>query len=468
MTIRRDKKELFETMPVRKAIATMAIPTIISQLINLVYNIVDTFFIGRTGNTDMIAAVTVSYTLFMLTIAFSNLFGIGGGSLMARLSGKGENERAKNVSAYSFYGAIVISICYSLLILIFKEPLLYLLGASIDTIGYANEYVNNVVILGNLPIILSATIAHLVRNAGYSKQASFGLSLGGILNIVLDPLFMFVIFPKGMEVYGAALATLISNIVSCLVLLTIYRRIAKSTSLNMNLKLAISINKDDKKELYAVGIPSAILNALFDVANMFLNSNMAKYGSSAVAALGIVMKVERLPNAMNIGICQGMMPIVAYNYSAKNRKRMNEVIKTATTIGITISAVCICLLELFARPVTGVFINANSSTAKGAIETITLAVTFLRIRCLASPLQFMNYRSSFCMQAMGDGRDTLIHSFMRQLVFYIPSMYILDAIFKEKGLASSVILGEGLGMILAIILLNHLLKKIERSETINN
>lgn len=252
MTTVNNKKELFETMPVRKAIAAMAIPTIISQLINLVYNIVDTFFIGRTGNTDMIAAVTVAYTLFMLTIAFSNLFGVGGGSLMARLAGKGEYERAKNVSAYAFYGAILISIVYSLLVLLFMNPLLTLLGASVDTIGFAKQYVNNVVVFGNLPIILSATMAHLIRNAGYSKQASYGLSLGGILNIVLDPLFMFVILPKGMEVFGAALATLIANIVSCIVLFIIYKKLGKTTSLSTSLIKVKEIRKDEVKELYTV------------------------------------------------------------------------------------------------------------------------------------------------------------------------------------------------------------------------
>lgn len=459
MTAVNNKKELFETMPVRKAIATMAIPTIISQLINLVYNVVDTFFIGRTGNTDMIAAVTVAFTLFMLTIAFSNLFGVGGGSLMARLAGKGEYERAKNVSAYAFYGAIIISLSYSLLIAIFMNPILTVLGASSDTLIYAKQYVNNVVVLGNLPIILSATMAHLIRNAGYSKQASYGLSLGGILNIAFDPLLMFVILPKGMEVFGAALATLVANAISCIFLFIVYKNLGKTTSLSTSLIKAKDIRKEETKELYTVGIPSAVLNALFDVANMFLNSNMARYGSSAVAALGIVMKVERLPNAMNIGICQAMMPIVGYNYSSGNRKRMNETIKTATVLGLSICAICIALLEIFAKPITSVFVNANSVSAKGAIETLVIASFFLRIRCLASPLQFMNYRSSFCMQAMGDGKDTLTHAFVREMVFYVPAMYILDYLFGMNGLVFSLIVGEGCGMILAIILLNNWLKK---------
>lgn len=459
--IENSKKELFESMPVRKAIGVMAIPTIISQLINLVYNVVDTFFIGRTGNTYMIAGVSISYTLFMMTIAFSNLFGIGGGSLNARLAGKGESNKARSVSAYSFYGAIIIALLYSALLICFNNPLLTLLGASIETIEYAKQYVLIVLVIGDVPIILSAVLAHLIRNAGYSKQASIGLSLGGILNIVLDPIFMFVILPSGLEVVGAALATLISNAIACVVLLVLYRKISKTAPLSMDIKLARQIQKDNIKELFSVGIPSAILNALFDVANMFLNAKMAVYGSSAVAALGITMKAERLPNAINIGICQGMMPIVAYNYSSGNRKRMNDVIKNATIIGLSICAISVILFEIFAVPITSVFINTGSSSAKGALETLALASYFLRVRCLSSPLQFMNYRSSFCMQAMGDGKDTLIHAFVREMVFYVPFMYILDYFFGMNGLIFSLFAGEGCGMILAIILMNRWIKKME-------
>lgn len=446
-------------MPVRKAITVMAIPTIISQLINLVYNVVDTFFIGRTGNTYMIAAVSVAYTLYIMTVAFGNLFGIGGGSLMARLNGQGETEKAKSVSAYSFYGAIIIALIYTVLIAIFCEPLLMLLGASEDTIGFAKQYIYTVVIVGDVPIILSAVLAHLIRNAGYSKQASIGLSMGGILNIALDPLFMFVLLPDGLEVFGAALATLIANCVSCVYLLFIYRKVGKTTALCSDLQTAKTICREQKKQLYAVGIPSAILTGLFDIANMFLNANMSSYGQEAVAALGIVMKVERLPNAINIGICQGMMPIVAYNYSSGNRRRMHDIIRTATVSGFAVCCVTMALFELLAKPITGVFVNDKATTATGALETLSFAVLFLRIRCLAAPFQFMNYRSSFSMQAMGDGRDTLLHAVFRELVFYIPFMYLLNGLFGMNGLLFSLLAGEGCGMILAIFFMNHWIKK---------
>ena len=453
-----EKTELFETMPVAKAIAVMAVPTIISQLINLVYNVVDTFFIGRTGNAYMIAAVSVAYTLYMMTVAFGNLFGIGGGSLVARLAGRGETEKAESVSSYSFFGAIIIGAVYSVLILLLGEPMLKLLGADESTLPYARQYVFTVVAAGDIPIILSAVLAHLIRSSGYSKQASLGLSLGGVLNIALDPLFMFVLLPEGKEVLGAALATLIANVVSCVYLLTIYVRVGKKTSLRMNPALARSIEREEKKALYTVGVPSAILTGLFDVANMFLNAKMAFYGQEAVAALGIVMKAERLPNAVNIGICQGMMPIIAYNYSSGNRERMKKVIRTATVYGLLISVAAMGLFELLAKPVTGVFINTKAGV-KGAAETLAFAVTFLRLRCLASPLQFMNFRSSFCMQAVGDGTGTLVHAVVRELVFYIPFMYLLDSLLGINGLALSLVAGEGCGMILAILLVRRIMKK---------
>ena len=191
-----DKNELFRSAPVPRAVISLSIPTIISQLINLVYNVVDTFFIGRTGNSYMVASVTVAFTVFMMTVAMGNLFGIGGGSLLARLMRQGRAADARRVSAFSFYGAIGISLLYSLLVGLFLRPLLDLLGASDATARYAAQYLWLTVIVGTLPVVLSAVCGHLLRNAGYSRQASIGLSGGGLLNIALDPLFMFVLLPK--------------------------------------------------------------------------------------------------------------------------------------------------------------------------------------------------------------------------------------------------------------------------------
>ena len=457
------KKELFESVPVPKAIAAMAIPTIISQLINLIYNTVDTIFIGQTGDAFKTAAVTVAFTIFMMTVAFSNLFGIGGGSLIARLIGAKREDDAKKVSAFSFYCAIGIALLYSLVIGVFLDPILWTLGASDATIGYARQYVLVVVVAGNLPVILSQTVAHLLRNSGYSRQASIGLSGGGILNILLDPLFMFVLLPEGMEVLGAAIATLLSNIAACGYLLLTFRKVSKSAPLSFRLRDAKAIEKPEIKSLFSVGVPSAALTALFDTANIFLNSLMSVHGDLELAAIGIVMKAERLPNAINIGLCQGMLPIVAYNYSSGNRERMNKVIRSVRIYGLVIAAVSLILFEIFAAQIVRLFLSTSAGKVSDAVTTLGFAALFLQIRCLASISQFLNYHTSFCMQAVGNGRDTLIHSFCRELVFYIPFMYLLNALFGKVGLVCALVAGETCGAILALILFARWKRKLKES-----
>lgn len=445
-----DKKALFETTAVPKALMTMAVPTIVSQLINLIYNMVDTIYIGRTGNAYMTAAVTLAFTIFMMTVAFANLFGIGGGSLMARLIGKGTPERAKCVCAFAFYGAAAIALTYSLLIGVLLDPILRLLGASENTMGFARQYVLIVVVAGNLPTILSATTAHLLRNAGYSKQASFGLSMGGVLNIVLDPLFMFVLLPKGMEVAGAAIATLLSNVVSCVYLIVALCRLAPDAPLSVRFRAARDVTREEVRELFAVGVPSAALTGLFDVANIFLNSLTAGHGDLELAAVGIVMKAERLPNAVNLGICQGMLPMVAYSYASGDHTRMNRVIHTARLWGLCVSALTITLFELLSPQICRGFLSTSTDVSGNSVRALAFAARFLRVRCLAALPQFLNYSTSFCMQAVGYGKGTLLHACVRELVFYIPLMYLLDGLFGMTGLISALPVGELCGGLFAL------------------
>ncbi|MBQ2144184.1 MAG: cation transporter [Oscillospiraceae bacterium] len=457
------KAELFESVPVPRALAAMGIPTIISQLINLIYNMVDAFFIGRTGNSYMMAATTVTLTLTMMNVAFSNLFGVGGGSLIARLMGVRREDDAKQVSAYSLRGCLLLSVSWSVVIGVFLEPILRVLGASANTLEFAKQYSILVIVIGSTPAILSLTLAHLLRNTGYSSQASFGLSLGGVLNIALDPLFMFVLLPRGQEVIGAALATLISNAVGCGYLLFAFVQAQKKAPLSLNLRLARGLDRGHVRSLYTVGVPSAMLTGLFDLASISVNILSAAHNDLVLAAMGIVMKVERVPNAINVGLCQGMLPIVAYNYSSGNHARMKQTIRTARLYGMVVSAVAIVLLELFAKPVTNLFLSTSGKDAADAIRTVGFAALFLRIRAAASPFQFTNYHTSFCMQAIGDGKATLLHAAVRELVFYIPIMILLDRIFGENGLAAALPVGECLGAIFALWLLHRILNRKRES-----
>ena len=453
------KTELFANVPVRKALWAMALPTIISQLINLIYNMVDAFFIGRTGNSYMMAAASLTLPLVLMNVVLGNLFGIGGGSLVARLMGKEENERAREVSAFSLYAAITSAVIFAGLIGVFLDPVLRFLGASDATIGYTRSYAFLVVVCGCLPALLSMILAHLLRNTGYSGTASFGLSMGGILNVLLDPLWMFVIMPRGKEVTGAAAATLISNCIACVYLLIAYRRAWAAAPLSMSAAKALRIGGQERRELFAVGVPSALLTGLFDVANIYLNMRAAAHSDLVVAAMGTVVRVERLPNAVNVGICQGMLPIVAFNYTSGNHARMRETIRTARNAGLLVAAFSIVLFELFAGPIARIFLDTSAGDTQSALTTVALMTLFLRIRATAAPVQMLNYHSSFCMQAMGDGRDTLLHSFVREIVFYMPFMALFDVLFGETGLAWALPAGEGCGAVLALLLLRRFLRK---------
>lgn len=453
------RQELFAEVPVPQALLTMAVPTIISQVINLIYNMVDAFFIGRTGNSYMMAATSVTLTMVMMNVALSNLFGIGGGSLAARLMGQKRNEEGRYVSSFSLYGAVCIALLYSFLVGIFLDPLLGILGASSATIGYAHSYAVIVIVIGSLPGILSMALAHLLRNTGFSAKASFGLSMGGILNCFLDPLFMFVILPPGMEVTGAAAATTISNTIACLYLLYAYKKAGKDAPLSMNPKDALRIGEAERQSLFAVGIPSALLTGLFDLANICVNIIASGHNDLVLAGMGIVMKVERIPNAVNIGICQGMLPIVAFNYSSGNHQRMKETINTARLAGLLISCLSIIFFQIFASDVTKVFLSTKTADSETALRTIGYAALFLRIRCFASPVQMLNYHTSFCMQAMGKGRETLLHAFVREIVLYIPLMFILDGLFGETGLAAALPVGEGLAALFAFYLLKRTISR---------
>ena len=190
------KRELFETMPVPKALAALAVPTIISQLITMIYNLADTFFIGMANDPSQTAASSISFTLVFLMACISNLFGVGGGSLISRLLGEKKDKDAASVASFSFWGSLIVSLLYSVLVLLFMDPLLLNLGATREgSLVYARDYALWVVVVGSIPTTLSMTMSHLFRSEGFAKQASFGLGMGGVLNILLDPLFMFVILP---------------------------------------------------------------------------------------------------------------------------------------------------------------------------------------------------------------------------------------------------------------------------------
>lgn len=450
-----DKRELFERMPVRRALATLAFPTIISQLITMIYNLADTFFIGMADNPSMTAASSVAFTLVFMMNALPNLFGVGGGSLISRLLGEKNDEKAGGVASFSFYMTLICAGVYSLIVLAFMDPLLNLLGATSGSIVFARQYAFWVVVIGAIPATLSMTMAQLLRSEGFAGKASFGLGLGGVLNIILDPVFMFLILEPGDEVRGAAIATMISNICVLVYFIVNYLIIKKKTVISLNPRKAILEGKYIKS-VFAVGIPSALGSLLACISNIVINNLAASYeylyGDVPVAAIGIAKKIDMLPMNVGFGLCQGMMPLVAYNFASGDHKRMRAIARTARNASMIFAGFCILLFQLFAPYIAGAF--------NGHAQTVEMSTDFLRILCIAVPFMLFNLQISFTFQAMGMGKQSLILSSLRQGVINIPLLFIMNAAFGLYGIVWTQLISDIITGVISYIVYRNSLKKL--------
>ena len=445
-------RELFESWPVPKALATLAIPAIVSQLILLIYNLSDTYFIGRTGNPYMVAGASLMFPVYNICIALAHVFGVGGGSLISRLLGMGKPEEARRVSAFSFYGSIGISLVFSVAVLLGENKLLSFLGASEETAVYAKQYTFYVIILGSLPSVMTIALNNIVRSIGRSREAAFATSFGCVLNVALDPLFMFVILPEGHEIIGAAVATLISNCASALVFIGFMAVYSKRGYPSMSISEA-KPTRSSIASIFAVGIPSGLTMFLFDATNIVIDKLSSLHGDIAVAAIGIVLKAERVPLNTGIGICQGMMPIAGYNYGAGNYERMNKVFKASRYSGIAFALISILLYEIFAGDVIRLFINDPATVAMGT--------HFLRARCVATVVMFMCFNYVHFFEGVGMGKVSLTLAIVRQLVFNMPLLVILNHFFGTDGIIWTQFIADLCTTIISYVIFRRVTKDLK-------
>lgn len=451
MASTRQKTALFETVAVPKALLTMAVPTIISQLIALIYNMADTWFIGRTNNPYMVAASSLVLTVFLMAGALANLFGVGGGSLMARLMGRKDETEARKVASWTIAMAALASVVFSLLCFVFMNPLLRLLGASDNTIGYARQYLLFVVVVGGMANVVSNVMSFMLRNAGYSREAAFGLGMGGLLNIALDPLFMFVILPDGFQVMGAGIATMLSNVASLVYFLTTYRRVRVESVLEIPHRIE-RIRPESRRNIFTIGVPAALSVFLFDLTNIVINRLSASHGDIELAAIGIVQKVERFPLNIGIGICLGMIPLIGYNYASGNHRRMSEFFTAARIAGLAVAAVSVLMYYLFADKLITAFI--------ADAETVRLGTAFLRARCFATPFMFLSFNMVNFMQAVNRGRESFLLAAIRQIGLNIPILFLMNALFGMMGIVWTQAVADIVNVVISYIIYARVIREI--------
>lgn len=444
--IETSREEIFREYPVAKALRVMVVPSIISQLIVLIYNMADTFYVGQAHNPYMTAATALILPVFNISLCLAGLAGIGGGALISRLLGQGKEREARSVSMFCLYLAVGISAIFSVGMGVFMDPILNLLGAGENTYVYARQYALCVIVFGGIPTVLSNVLSNLVRSVGRSREAGTGIILGGLLNIALDPLFMFVLMPQGQEVLGAGIATALSNGIACLFFIVVLICMGKGSVLTF-LPQAGLPSRESIAAVFAVGVPSAVATFLFDLDYVIIDKLMVAYEDLALAAVGVVLKVERFPLNVGIGICQGMLPLVAYNYGAGNHKRMTDISRLARKLGLVIAAASILLYEVFAGQFVRIFLSDP--------QALSMAASFLRIRVLATPLMFLSFFTVYQFQAFGKGRISLLLGVVRWLGFNIPMLFLLNSLFGMYGIVWSQVTADTLTVIMSFYVLHR-------------
>ncbi len=422
------EKTLFEDVPVLEAIFKLAVPTVVGQIILVLYNMADTFFIGLTGSDAMITAATVCMPAFMFLQAISNLFGVGGASVISRALGARDLQRAKDTASFAFWGCAALTLVYSLGAWLFAGPFVDLLGGSNPLVhDYAVEYLTFTVVVGGLATSLNALLAHLVRSEGRSLQASIGVALGGVMNIALDPLFMFVLLPRGYETLGAAIATALSNVIALGYFLVVVLREGKRSILRLSpLRLGKSLRGRIPADVLTTGLPACLMTLCENISYAVLDALMAVSGTALQAGLGVAKKVNMLAHSIVRGMSQGVLPLIGYNYASGDHKRMKASITLSMALSIAMAALCMTASLVFSRQLIGLFIPGGS-------ESVTYGAAFLRILCLGGPFSACAYALISFFQAVGKGMRSFLLAILRKGLLDIPLMFLLNRLLPIFG-----------------------------------
>lgn len=451
--MKKDKTELFETMPIPKAVMELSIPTVMGTLVMVLYNMADTFFVGRLNSPIQNAAVTLAAPVLLAFNAVNNLFGVGASSMMSRALGEKDYDTVQRSASFSFYCALISSLMISLIYSMFQNPILSVLGADSVTSEATKAYLLWTVTCGACPAILNVVLSNMVRSEGYAMHASIGVMSGCLLNIVLDPFFILPQF-LNMGASGAGLATLIGNSVACLYYFVLLFLRRGNTYVCLNPRYFI-VKRAAILSIFGVGIPASIQNLLNVTGMTILNHFTSGFGPDAVSAMGISHKLYLIPLYFSMGITQGVMPLISYNYASKNYKRMKDSIMFVLKIALAIVVVLMIGFYIFSGQLTRMFIKNDAIIAYGRV--------FLRAMCIGLPFLALDFSAVAVFQAIGKGRYSLAFAILRKIVLEIPALFVLNLLFPLYGLAWAQTCAEIGVALAAAIVLRHLFQNLTSS-----
>ena len=446
------KTQLFEQMPISQAVVRLAVPTIISSMVMVIYNLADTYFVGMLNDPVQNAAVTLAAPVLLAFNAVNNLFGVGSSSMMSRALGRKDYDTVYRSSAFGFYCALISGALFSLLVTVFHTPLLAVLGANAQTLSATGAYLRWTVSCGAVPAILNVVMAYLVRAEGASFHASLGTMSGCLLNMILDPIF---ILPWGLNMgaAGAGMATFLSNCVACVYFfILLYKKQGKTY---VCIKPAMfRARREIVFGIFGVGIPASIQNLLNVTGMTVLNNFTSSYGADAVAAMGIVQKINMVPMNIAMGFSQGIMPLVSYNYASGNIPRMKKTVGFALRITVSFLAFMTAVFYFGAGGLVRMFMKNQTIVDYGTkfFHGLCLGLVFLAVDFLAVGV----------FQACGMGKKALVFAILRKVVLEIPALYILNYCYPMYGLAYAQPIAEVILAITACLVLLRIFKKLEK------
>ncbi|MDD7014042.1 MAG: MATE family efflux transporter [Spirochaetales bacterium] len=446
--------DLFEKMSVPKAVAKLATPTVLSMIVTVFYNMVDTIFVGQLGDKNQVAAVSVATPVFLFFMAVGNIFGVGGSSFLSRALGEHKVEKAARISSFCLYGGIIAGLIGESLMLFFMDDILSLVGTDSDTFIFAKEYLT-VIAYGGPLIVVSTAFTNLVRGEGASKNAMVGMMAGTVVNIILDPFFILPSF-LGMGTAGAAVATVIGNGVS--IVFFFAHAVGKKSVLSLNIK-NFRISKEILFGVLVVGLPASLNNIIMSLSNIIVNRHLVAYGSTPVAAMGIAMKANMLVIFVQMGLAIGVSPLIGYNFGAKNFKRMKDVMKFSTACVVVLGCMLTAIYFVLSKSIINVFMDKNTPN----IEVVTFyGVKMLRALMISGPYIGIMFIFSFTFQAIGKALPSLILSISRQGFVFLPVIIIFDKLFQLDGIIYAQPIADAIAVFIAIgmfLIINKNLKK---------
>lgn len=437
------ENELFEKMPVPKAYMTLALPVVLSMMVSLVYNMVDTYFIAMTGIQDLVAGVSLVVPIFTMMIAFGDIFGIGGGSMIARLLGEKKEDAAKRASAFCIWASIVFGIIVTVVLLIFRTPILHVLGADEATFQYASGYYTWIAI-GAASIIFGLVPSNLLRTEGLAVQAMTGSIIGSVINIVLDPVFILVL-KQGAA--GAAIATVIGNLIADIYYF--YAVIKKAKRLSAS-PADMKITGRMAMGIFMIGIPASITNLMQSFMIMMTNHYLLPYGTDKIAAMGIALKVNMIAALILVGFAFGGQPLIGYNYGSGNQRRLKSILKFSYVFEAALGLVFTIVMSILAPIIIRIFMNEPQIIENGS----------MMLRCQQIGMMFMAVTlvSTCVCQSVGNALGAFILSISRQGVLYAIALIVLSGILGYTGVLISQACADVMTAFIAVLIMKKIIK----------